>query len=690
MSRSLLHRKLLAGIALGLMLAGAVLGLDRLYPPDLTRYRATSTLVLAGDDSLLHVFATADGHWRLPVEARAVDPLYLRMLCAYEDRRFYRHPGIDPLALLRAAGQLAVHGHVVSGGSTLTMQVARLLEPHPRSVAGKLGEIVRALQLEAHFSKADILGMYLTLAPFGGNLDGIRAASLAYFGKEPQQLQPVEAALLVALPQSPTRRRPDRHPEQAGLARAKVLARLQGEVPELATADPASPLPATRRSFPAAAPHFSRHLAGQMDGQIIHSTIDAALQRRLEGQVAAELAGTDPHVNAALLVVDNRSHAILAAIGGRDLLGPGGYVDLTRAIRSPGSTLKPFIYGMAFDDLAIHPDTQIEDTALQFDGYAPHDFDHQHHGLVTVREALQQSLNIPAIEVMQRVGPGRFLSELGTTGARLKLPRHRSDPGLAIALGGIGIDLRDLTMLYTGLANGGQVAPLVERRFVPPQPATKLLSPLSTWYLSGILSAAPLPDGIVAPSLVGTGGAIAFKTGTSYGFRDAWALGYGGTHTVGVWLGRTEGTPRPGFYGRNTAAPLLFRVFEGLAETAPLQEAAIPSGALIVRGNNELPLALQKFKPKQRQAAPGGPHILYPPQAATIDLLPGQAGGWAPVRIAAEGGARPLHFFINDQPLAGGTAQAAWQPDGPGFARVTVVDAHDRTASAVFRLKQAD
>ncbi len=430
-----------------------------LPPPTLDRARSASVLVLAADGSILRGFLTADGKWRLPIESEDVDPLYRRMLIAAEDRRFAWHLGVDPLAGSRAVIQLAISGHVVSGASTLTMQVARLLEPHPRSLVAKFGEMAKALVLERQMSKDQVLGLYLTLAPFGGNLEGARAASLAYFGKEPARLSAAEAALLVALPRSPERLRPDRHPEAARAARDRVLLRMaELEVisPAILAESRAEEVPQARLAMPFRAPHLARELRDAQPALLTHrTTINPLLQQRIEALLRREVVGLDSEASLAAVVVDNRDRRVLAYVGNADFASVTrrGALDMARAVRSPGSALKPFIYAMGFDRLIIHPETVLEDRARYFGDYAPSDFDGRFQGEVTAREALQYSLNLPAVAVLDRLGPGRFIAALAAAGIRLRLPEPAVEPGLAVALGGAGIALADLVRLYAALAS---------------------------------------------------------------------------------------------------------------------------------------------------------------------------------------------------------------------------------------------
>jgi penicillin-binding protein 1C len=690
-----------AGLCL-LIAGGAGLALDRIFPPDLSRLSQSSVMVLDSDDGLLRAFTTGGGLWRLPARPDQVDPLYLAMLLAYEDKRFRHHPGIDPLAVARALGQAAANGRVVSGASTLTMQTARLLEPRPRSLAGKLVEMLRALQLEARYGKDDILAMYLALAPFGGNLEGVRAAALAYFGKEPRRLTPAEVALLVALPQSPTRLRPDRFTERAQAARDKVLAAMERRAvltPRQAAEAREEAVPAARQALPFHAPHLARRLVARGGLPVRRTTIDGPLQAALETLVRQEHAGLEPKATAAVLVVENRSRRVLAYLGSSDFFDDArsGQIDMARAVRSPGSALKPFVYGMAFDDLLIHPETIMSDLPTRFGDYRPENFRRSYHGEVTVREALQQSLNIPAVTVLEGVGPGRFAARLRAAGLPLRLADPSGRPGLPLALGGVGITLFDLVTLYAGLANGGEVAPLVltpsEAGDAPAPPGGRLFGSAAAWYLARILEDAPPPVDFVAPDQTRQDRRIAFKTGTSYGFRDAWAAGYDGAYTVGVWVGRPDGAPSPDRYGRNTAAPLLFRVFGLLPDQGGRPGPPRPN-EVIEASNGELPRALRRFDrvpavTANIARAPGRPLVItFPPDGAVVELERGGAGPEA-LPLTAEGGERPLSWLVNGRAVAAPPhrRQAYWRPDGEGFVRITAIDAKGRTATAEVRLK---
>jgi len=681
-------RFLLLLLLLALLTGGLLL--DDGWPPSTDRARQTSLLVVDARDRILRGFTAPPGVWRLPARPADVDPLYLRMLQAYEDQRFATHTGVDLLATARALGQWLRHGRIVSGASTLTMQAARLLEPHQRNVIGKLGEMGRALQLEWRYGKDDILSFYLTLAPYGGNLEGVRAASLAWFGKEPTRLTAAEAALLVVLPQAPSRLRPDRFPDRARAARDKVLARMA----QLAILSPRQveearqePLPARRQALPALAPHLAERLRRGVAPATarLRTFIDRELQQTLETLARQQQSVLDPTSSLALLVVANRDRRVLAYVGASDVHDPrrAGQVDMARAVRSPGSTLKPLIYGLGFDDLLLHPETLLEDVPTRFGGYSPTNFRNTYAGQVTVREALQQSLNIPAVAVLEQVGPARVAARLREVGLPLHWSLAHPQPGLPLALGGVGMTLEQLVTLYAGIATGGIVAPLRFGPADPEAPGQRLLSETACWYLGDILRHGPVPQNVVGTASTAQPRLIAHKTGTSYGFRDAWALGFDADYTIGVWVGRPDGSPSPGHYGRNTAAPLLFRVFDLLPQSA--NPPAPPAAALQVANRDQLPERLRYFRTRPATETVNVPPlaITFPVPGSTVEL-PEQEGQLAELPLSAKGGVKPLRWLINGQPLMANPwrREAFWLPDGAGLARITVLDQTGQTASA--------
>lgn len=666
----------------------AVWWVDSLGPAPLGRDLAYSAQVVDRNGKLLRAFATPAGRWRFPVEPKDVDQRFFDLLFAYEDRRFYDHSGVDPWALGRAALQfIAAGGHIVSGGSTLTMQVARLLEPREqRSFKAKLKQIVRAIEIERHLSKDAVLALYLRLAPYGGNLEGIRAATLAYFGKEPRRLTLGEAALLVALPQSPEARRPDRFPQFAKDARDRVLERAAAAgvitAAQVARAK-AESVPHARRPMLMLAPHMADRVMAEAPDQSIHRlTIEAGLQASLEELARERARGLGPDVSVAIIAIDHATGEVLARVGSADYFDDrrAGQVDMTVALRSPGSALKPFIYGLGFEDGLIHPETLIDDRPVRYGGYAPENFDSTYQGTVPVRRALQLSLNVPAIMVLDKVGPMRLAARLAQAGGHLVLPPGEA-PGLAIGLGGAGITLADLVRLYAGLARLGTTVAIAERRDAgyggQPQ---RLMEPVAAWQVGNVLRGAPPPDNAV-------GGRIAFKTGTSYGYRDAWAIGFDGAHTIGVWVGRPDGAPVPGILGRISAAPILFDAFARIGPTAEFPSA--PRGVLLA-SNSKLPRPLQRFGPNGLTNENAGPplRIMFPPNGASLELGSG-GDGFAAIPLKVMGGRQPLTVLVNGTPRATQRSHHAYAitPDGIGFVRLTVMDAAGQTDSVLVRLQ---
>jgi penicillin-binding protein 1C len=663
-----------------------------LGPLPLAQARQVSQTVVDRHGKLLRAYAMADGRWRLLVDARAnVDPGYLKLLFAYEDKRFYAHHGIDPLALGRAALQLGTRGRIVSGGSTITMQLARLMEPRrERSLSAKLRQMVRAVEIEQQLTKDQILNLYLALAPYGGNLEGIRSASIAYFGKEPKRLSLAEAALLVALPQSPENRRVDRHPEQARAARDRVLDRMveDGQVSnEDAVAAKAVAVPRMRRSIPILAPHSAdRAVATFKDTPVISLTLDSSLQKNLETLAHDRAIALGPNISIGIIAVDNESGEVLARVGSPDYFDDhrAGQVDMTRAVRSPGSTLKPFIYGLAFEDGFVHPESLIEDRPIRFGDYAPQDFDMTFQGTVPVRKALQLSLNVPAIALLDRVGASRLSSRLKQAGGNLVLPKDEV-PGLAMGLGGVGVTLQDLVQLYAGIARLGTTRPLREimNENEGPRDPLRLMDQVAAWQVGNVLMGTPPPEN--APH-----NRIAFKTGTSYGYRDAWSAGFDGRMTIGVWVGRPDGAPVPGLVGRTAAAPILFDAFARSGKL-PMPLPKPPKGVLIA-SNAKLPLPLRRFRALGELVRTGSeqaPHIQFPLDGSRIDAAGADGVSFSAMPVKVAGGVLPMTMMVNG--VAAGEIDSRRQrlvdPPGPGFVRLTVVDATGAADTVVVRIQ---
>lgn len=683
--------KLSLGIGTGaIALTGLALGLeaaDRAFPPPLEHVGLVSAEVLDADGELLRAFATPAGRWRLRTTADDVDPRFVQMLIAYEDRRFHKHSGVDLLAMGRAALQLVGNGRIVSGGSTLSMQVARLIEPRQtRSLSAKLLQAVRAIQIERRLGKQQILEAYLTHAPYGGNLEGVRAASLAYFGKEPRRLTVAEAALLVALPQSPENRRPDRNWKLAVDARGRVLSRpAVAEVIGEGEAERASgdPVPKRRLQLPAHAAHLAEAALRKQPGTIEHrTTLRRNIQQALEQVVREAAAKLSPKVSVAMMMADITTGEIVGEVGSADYFDASrsGWIDMTRVSRSPGSTLKPFIYGLAFEQGIVSQETIIEDRPADFFGYRPKNFDMGYQGDVSVRQALQLSLNVPAIRLLDVVGPSRLMMRLRRAEVRPSLPPHEA-PGLAIGLGGVGITLKDLLQAYAALANRGQPVRLGDG--IDGQPGAMegepLLEPQAAWHVADILSDVLPPQG--SPRL-----GIAYKTGTSYGYRDAWSVGYDGRYVLGVWVGRPDNGAVPGIAGYQTAAPILFEAF---AKSGVPHTRLLPAPPGIGRvAQAELPLSQRRFSMTASglitaSAREPVPQIVYPPEGAKIDLGVTSAIDPMPLALKLQGGRAPFRWLVNGRPLEAASRRrtSEWQPDGAGYATLTVIDAAGRAAS---------
>jgi penicillin-binding protein 1C len=565
----------LAALCAGIVLFPAA---DALFPLPLED-KPFATVMTAADGTPLRTFADKDGIWRYPVTPEQVSPLYLEALLGYEDRWFYRHPGINPLSVARAAWQNLRAGRVISGGSTLTMQVARLIDPHGRSIPGKCKQVFRALQLERHWCKERILAYYINHAPFGGTIEGVQAAAYAYLGKSAGELSHAEAALLAVLPQAPSRLRPDRAPEKARRARDKVLGRMQSLgiwTPE-EVGDARQEVVFAEHHFAALdCPLLARRLRrAAPDRSVLPSTIDAQLQYHL-GRLAKQYAFRLPPTNSiAIMVADNHTLGVRAYVGSADFENPErfGHVDMVTAIRSPGSTLKPFLYGLSLDAGLIHSQSLLTDAPRITDDYRPGNFSEGFSGPVSATTALQRSLNVPAVQLLEAYGPQSLADRLRNGGMRIRFPAG-GKANLSMILGGVGTSLESLVTGYTALARGGLCGKL---RYLQHDPVREryLLSPGAAWIVRDMLRH-PFPgQGML--HLMQNRPSYAWKTGTSYGFRDAWALAVSNDITVGVWIGRPDGTPSPGQYGSATAAPLLMQALEilGIPADGPPRPASV-------------------------------------------------------------------------------------------------------------------
>ncbi len=567
-------------VALGLTLAAlAAVGLAWAVPLPARLAQPKSQLVVDADAQWMRVELTPDdgGMVRIPVALDEVPEALVTALLAFEDQRFYLHPGVDPIALLRAAVSNLRAGRVVSGGSTITMQVARLLERRPRTWSSKLVEALRAVQLELRFSKRELLELYFGLAPYGGNLEGVGAAAYYYFDKPVSRLTLDEAATLAALPNAPTLLAPGRvgmatrsdAVERLRRRRNDVLDRLVVERAigaDDAEAAKALPIHAERRPTPFVAPHFSQALLRWYpDALRIPSTLDRALQRRAEEAVALHVDRLRRRgiTQAAVVVIEHETRKVRAYVGSRDFFEAtnGGQVDGALALRSPGSTLKPFVYAMGLDRGIIGTSTLLEDTPISFKDWSPGNFDGRWRGYVSAADALASSLNVPAVRVAAQLEPEGLVHLLGRAGFRAV----RAAPdryGLASVLGGVDVSLLELTNLYATLARGGLHQPWVVREDLTPlrggEEGERLFSEGAAALVREMLTEVRRPE---LPELwrdvVGLP-KVAWKTGTSYGRRDAWSVGFTRRYAIGVWVGNFDARGAPELVGVEAAAPLLF------------------------------------------------------------------------------------------------------------------------------------
>tara|TARA_R110002073_G_scaffold119075_6_gene259909 strand:- start:121 stop:1839 length:1719 start_codon:yes stop_codon:yes gene_type:complete len=561
----------LAALGCGAAMVTALV-LDRVCPPPIERLHAwpSSPLLTCRHGEPLAAWVAADDQWRLPVGLEGAGPWLPSATMAVEDERFALHPGVDPLAITRAATQGVAAGRVVSGASTLTMQIARMIEPHPRTLLGKLQEAARAVQLETRTSKDELLAFYLDTAPYGSNLRGVEAASLRWFGCSARDLSLAEAALIAGLPQSPERLRPDRHPDAAIARRNHVLDRMldEGHIDVFRHAEARQePLRLHTEAWrPVTAPHFAAwaRTRWHQDGR---TTLDVTLQHGVDRLVREHLRNLPAGTHAAVTVVEVGNSAVRAHVGGQDPQHPGhGALDLARARRSPGSALKPFVYAAAFESGRLDWDGILEDAPIERDGWQPRNFDRRWHGDVRADDALRRSLNVPAILALERVGVGTAVGALQSCGVSLTAEAAES-AGLSLAVGGADVRLVDLVEAWATLARGGRHMDLRLFEDEPLEPRTALRADTSARIVNILSSDHRVPAGWIpgrshAPE-------ISWKTGTSAGFRDAWAVGTSGGYAIGVWIGRVDGSGDPAYLGGRAAEPLLTRIAFQLAEMNP-------------------------------------------------------------------------------------------------------------------------
>lgn len=565
--------KLAAGTGLLLLGGALLLAVAVVWPMNPERYTAldASGEIIDRSGHTLQAFLNAHEQWCFPRSLDEISPYLVQATVAVEDKRYFAHHGVDPAAVVRAMLQNAGSRRVVSGASTLTMQVVKQDPPASRSLKAKAFEAVEAIRLDARLDKDRILETYLNSAPYGLNLVGCEAASRRYFGKPAKELTIPEAALLAGLPKAPTGLMPLSHAHKARVRRDFVLKRMleekfitQAEYAEAKSA----PLGAAWHEFPMYSPHAGMRLAGKaVAGKRIRTTLDITVQARAEALVRRTLRDYPGEItNAALLVVDIPSLDVLARVGSGDFFETphGGQVDACRALRSPGSTLKPFIYALALENDLVYPCETLCDNTLDYGGYNPENFDGGYQGLVSASDALKYSLNIPAITVLERLGVGRFhafLPEIGIDSAR-KPPDHY---GLGLTLGNCEVRLEDMAAAYAMLANLGEYRPLRTVLSEPGQTGQRWLSRGACLAIFDMLEQ-PFPEEFAA-ELVPAGNIttrVCWKTGTSADFRDAWAFAFNQHYLVGVWMGNNDGSPSKWLVGAQAALPLAARLFRRL------------------------------------------------------------------------------------------------------------------------------
>lgn len=525
-----------------------------------------STIITDNKNELIHAFLTRDEKWRMKTELNEISPLLQKAILEKEDKWFYYHPGVNPFAIGRALIKNIFTGRRTSGASTITMQVARLLQPRRRTVGNKILEMFRALQLEWTFSKKEILQLYLNLAPYGGNIEGVKSASWLYFAKNPDHLSLAEITALSIIPNRPTSLVVGRHNDKIVQERNLWLqrfARANVFTPEEIKDALAEPLTAQRLAVPRLAPHLARKLKAR-GGDIIRTTIDLNKQLKTEKLVADYIRGLKllNINNAAVVIIDNHTHNIISYIGSADFYDStdGGQVNGAAAIRQPGSTLKPLLYGLCIDAGMITPKMMISDVAVNYGGYTPENYDQHFNGNVSMDYALAHSLNIPAVKMMHRLGKEKIIQTL----AAVNFDQIRKDEkklGLSLILGGCGASLEELTGLFSVLANEGVYIPPM---YVPTDSAADkkfILSPAAAFMINETLSNINRPDFPLNWQATEHLPKISWKTGTSYGRKDAWSIGYNKHYTIGVWVGNFSGLGIPELSGAQTATPLLFKIF---------------------------------------------------------------------------------------------------------------------------------
>lgn len=542
---------------------------DAIFPFNMVKVEY-GPVIYDEEGALIHAFLTSDDKWRLKAELYEITPEIKKAFIFKEDRWFYAHPGVNLLSVGRAVFNNLLHRRRTSGASTITMQLARLLDPAPRTYTNKFKEMFRALQLELHYSKDEILLAYLNLLPYGGNIEGVKAASMIYFDEMPRALSLGQVAMLTVIPNNPNYLKPSVKNEHLLNYRNHWLNRFKasGKFSREAVNDALmETIVAQHKTIPRLAPHFSLRMAANASQGNIYSSLNLGLQSKVEmlaGNYVRQLRSVNVG-NLAVIVVSNQTREVKAYLGSADFNDANyqGQVDGVTALRSPGSALKPVLYALAIDKGLVTPKTMVTDVPVNFAGYRPENYDELYRGKVTVEYALAHSLNVPAVELLDKLGTEQLTSALSRIGFKW-IANHRKHLGLSVILGGCGTTLEELTALFASFASGGIYQPLQFNNGKTLQNADTLCSPQAAWMITEMLTGLQRPDLPNQYQQAAQLPAIAWKTGTSYGRRDGWAIGYNPEYTVGVWTGNFPGFGSPELNGADCAVPLLFNIFNAL------------------------------------------------------------------------------------------------------------------------------
>ncbi len=546
--------------------------IDIIFPVKINR--DYSTIIEAEDGTVLYAFLTNDDKWRMFTKLEEITPAIQTAFINKEDRWFYWHFGINPISIIRAFYNNTIKHRRTSGASTITMQVARMLQPKERTVTSKIKEMLCALQLEWNFSKKEILQLYINLVPYGGNIEGVKSASFIYFGKSPEQLSIAEVTTLIIIPNRPTTLALGKKNAYIQQERNRWLKRFKAEhvfKPDIIDDAIDEPLIAFRRSPPKYAPHFCLRMKKSNPSKaIIESHINYNMQLEVEEIVQnySKVLQFKEIKNAAVFIIDNQKHEVVTYIGSPDFYSAAtqGQVDGVKAIRSPGSTLKPMIYGLAFDKGIYTPRSIISDVPVDFDGYTPENYDEHFNGQVALSNALAQSLNIPAVKVLNEIKVKTLIDVLEKMNFN-QIRKDKDKLGLSTALGGCGVSLEELVGMYSIFANEGKYFSPSFSKTGKIKKGEDILSPQANYMVAQILTMLRRSDLPNRAESVINMPKIAWKTGTSYGRRDAWSIGFNQQYTVGIWCGNFDGKGVPELSGADIATPLLLQIFNTINKT---------------------------------------------------------------------------------------------------------------------------